>query len=244
MFASSELHKLVAGKHWAEVRERIKLHKAEACKIMNCDSLSDDIQRRVKAYPLHHACFLQAPGYVIIALIQAFPGALQIPDTGYGRLPIHHAILSRGYPETVVEILQRNPEAARTPDSLGRLPLHYALFCKMPIHAVELLIQANPAGIKYQDIKGWTPLHMAGTVSVPLSLVRSMVFACPEVLERLDIHTFCPRDFFIVHDTVTEDVIDFLVLSTPKHIEMVEDVKPLYKEILLRWEDNSAPRYC
>ena len=82
----------------------------------------------------------------------------------------------------------------------------------------------------------------AGAVSVPLPLVRSAVFACPEVLEKVDIHTFCPRDFFIVHYTVTRDVIDFLVLSTPKHVEMVSDVKSLYKEMIKRTEPGTSAR--
>jgi hypothetical protein len=239
MFASSELHKLIANKQWPEAHERIKTHKAEAFKILNCDALTDEIRRKIKAYPLHNACYLQAPGYVITALIEAFPGALKLPDTGYRRLPIHHAILSKGFPETVAELLERYPESAMVQDCLGRLPLHYAMFCKMPVHVVELLIRAHPSGVKVQDIKGWTPLHMAGAVSIPLSLVRSAVFACPEVLEKADIHTFCPRDFFIVHDTVTRDVIDFLVLSTPKHIEMVREVKSLYKDMMKR--NESAP---
>ena len=82
----------------------------------------------------------------------------------------------------------------------------------------------------------------AGAVSVPLPLVRSAVFACPEVLEKVDIHTFCPRDFFIVHYTVTRDVIDFLVLSTPKHVEMVSDVKSLYKDMIKRTEHGTSAR--
>ncbi|KAI2491649.1 hypothetical protein MHU86_22895 [Fragilaria crotonensis] len=239
MFASSELHKLIASKQWAEAHERIATHKAEAFKILNCDSLTDDIRRKIKAYPLHNACFLQAPGYIITALVEAFPGAVKLPDTGYRRLPIHHAILGKGYPETVAELLEKYPESAMVQDCLGRLPLHYAMFCKMPIHVVELIIRAYPAGVKVQDIKGWTPLHIAGAVAVPLPLVRSAVFACPEVLEKVDIHTFCPRDFFIVHDTVTRDVIDFLVLSTPKQIEMMRDVKSLYKQMMKR--GDSAP---
>ena len=238
MFASPVLHKLVANKQWQEAHERVSTHKAEVFKILNCDDLADDVQRKVKAYPIHVACYHQAPGYLVASLLDAYPSAITLPDTGYKRLPIHHAILSKGYPETVMALLERYPESATVADRLGRLPLHYALFCKLPIPIVERLIRLYPGGIKVQDIKGWTPLHLAGAVSVPLPLVRSMVFACPEVLEKADSHTFCPRDFFIVHDTVKREVIDFLVLSTPGHMGMVRDVVPLYKELLERNESD------
>ena len=241
MFASSELHKLIASKQWHKAHERIKSHKAEVFKIRNCEALTDDVMRKISAYPLHNACYLKAPGHLVLALLDAYPRAVQIPDTGYKRLPVHHAMLSGGFPNIVMELLNRFPESAMVPDTLGRLPIHYAMFLKVPIALVDELIRLFPAGVKHQDCKGWTPLHLAGVSRVPLCVVRKMVSACPEALEKIDSHTFCPRDFYIVHDKVTMEVIDFLVLSTPKSMPMNIDVKDLYKDLLDRPAESVRP---
>jgi hypothetical protein len=224
LFASSELHKLVANKQWVDANARINSHKPEVFKIRNCESMTTPFKKCVKAYPLHNACLLQAPTFLVINLVQAFPRAVKIPDTGFGRYPLHHAVISKGYPEIVIHLLEHYPEAAKKLDKDGRLPLHYALFNKMPLQVLALLIQAYPEGVKTQDTKGWTPVHLAGASGAPISVMRMLISTYPEVLELKDVHTFCVRDFSIIHSAVSKEVIDYLVMSTPNSIAMEADV--------------------
>jgi hypothetical protein len=239
MIASTTLHELLSMKMWDEAMLRIRSHPAEVAKICSCRSLTDDIQRRVNAYPLHNACYLNAPYHLILALIDSFPRAVKIPDTGYNRLPIHHAILGKGDPKVVDNLLDRYPESNAWQDGLGRVPLHYALFCQASSFIIEKMIGINSKVIQVQDRNGWTPLHLAGAVSLPTHVVRALVFACPEVLTKVDAQGFCPRDFFIIHDTVDMDVIEFLVEITPKDILMAEDILPIYEMLLNRSLTNA-----
>lgn len=224
MFASSELHKLIVGQKWVQANERIMSHKPEVFKIRNCESMTSKFKKCVKAYPLHNACLLQAPTYLVINLVQAMPRAVMIPDTGLDRYPLHHAVFSKGYPETVVYLLDQYPEAAKKVDSSGRIPLHYALFNKMPISVLEKMIAIYPEGVKVQDTKGWTPVHLAGASGAPLDVMRMLVSKFPEVLELKDIHTFCIRDFCIIHSAVSKEVVEFLVAATPNTMAMEADV--------------------
>jgi len=230
MFASSELHKLIIGQEWVKANVRIMSHKPEVFKIRNCESMATKFKKCVKAYPLHNACLLQAPPYLVINLIQAFPRAVKIPDTGHGRYPLHHAVFSKGYPENVTYLLAQYPEAAMKTDRTGRLPLHYALFNKMPIAVLEKLIAAYPESVKIQDSNGWTPVHLAGASGAPLQVMRMLISPFPEVLELKDVHTFCVRDFCIIHSAVSKEVIEYLIAATPNSMAMEVDVADILEE--------------
>jgi hypothetical protein len=235
---SNELHSLLSKNEWQKAFDRVSKHPTEASKLGICDTMivEDNLLSNgpIRAYPLHYACALCAPGYLISAIQEAYPKALKLTDSIHRRLPIHYAILSRGCPSTVLMLLEKYPISSTISDTYGRIPLHYALFCKMPIPVIEKIVSVFPMGVKVKDNKGWTPLHMSGAVSIPLPLVRTLVFVCPEVLEVMDDHMLCPRDFFIVHNTVSIDVITFLVSSTPKKMEMCNDVLSLYQDILMK----------
>jgi hypothetical protein len=213
IFAKSILFELIEAKQWAEALQRVESHKAEVFKLRKCTPLTDSVMKCVKVHPLHIACFLRAPLYLVLALIKAFPRAVRITDTGYRRLPIHHATMSRGHPEVVLELIRRYPESVAVLDSLRRLPLHYALFTKMPVAVIEEMVRIHPQGIKAQDCKGFTPLHLAGAAGAPISVMRMLVFACPEALELRDRCGLSVRDFCILHQSVSKEVIQFLSSS-------------------------------
>lgn len=229
-FASAALHKLIVRKQWPDALERIKSKPAEVSKIWLCKCLADDIQAAVKAYPLHSACFLEAPITLVIALLDANPRIIKYPDTGHQRLALHHAIIAHGNrmsiknPEVAFELLDRYPLATAKADSVGRLPLHYALFTKMPRSFIDKLVQLYPDGIKHQDITGWTAAHMAGAAGASLDTMRMMVELCPAALEKIDTHGLCLRDMCIVHAKVSRATVDFLIQETPKSIIMPNEV--------------------
>mmetsp|Transcript_4541 Transcript_4541/g.6546 ORF Transcript_4541/g.6546 Transcript_4541/m.6546 type:complete len:249 (-) Transcript_4541:142-888(-) len=229
--ASSELHKLIAtADQWPATLERIKTYPAEVFKVWKLKIRADEIEKVVKLYPLHHCVYNGAPNSVVIPLVEAFPRAIKIPDSGYRRYPLHYAVLSGGHPEVTLELMKRYPKALTKADALGRLPLHYALFLKMPYGVIEKMINLYPEAISHRDYQGWTVAHVAGHAGAPLNYWKLLVRTRPTVIRIPERNGFGIRDFAMINGEVPHDVISYLMRRTPSSIVLDDAVIELYQK--------------
>lgn len=134
--------------------------------------------------PLHEACANGAPPQVITALIGAYPGAVEVQESAYRRLPLHIACRKNANVEVIQILMTQSSRCALEADNLGRLPLHYAISNHVSDEAIDVLLQ-EPGAARGVDRRGWIPLHVACSVGSSTHVVQCLLEAYPEsIVER------------------------------------------------------------
>lgn len=70
-----------------------------------------------------------------------------------------HDVVAAGRLDRAAEMLEQDPDLARSRDRLGKTPLHHAVTFHRP-EALELLL-VHGADLDARDVTGMTPLHVA-----------------------------------------------------------------------------------
>uniref|UniRef100_A0A7S1Z5L4 Uncharacterized protein n=1 Tax=Ditylum brightwellii TaxID=49249 RepID=A0A7S1Z5L4_9STRA len=162
-----------------------------------------------KVLPIHLACSLRAPDYVLSMLLAEYQKCAGKRESGYGRLPLHVACQSGASVGSIGILLEKYPEGPRTRDSLGRLPLHLvclgAPLSSLPssssspspaapplqctpsswdscVSVVDALLAMYPEAAGKVDNQGQMPLHVACSAGAPVGAIRLLIDAFPDAV--------------------------------------------------------------
>lgn len=159
------LVKLIEEQRWTEVKCRLAVFPNEASRTILV-SLSSCTLPTV-CYPLHLACYYQAPLSVIIAFIHYNRDASFQKDTTYGQLPLHYACRNGCALDVIRVLIAINPSSIRSTTEDGSLPLHMA--CKysgeehthgafnQPTQTIQYLVNQYPDSLKIKDKQNRLP---------------------------------------------------------------------------------------
>mmetsp|Transcript_26355 Transcript_26355/g.37131 ORF Transcript_26355/g.37131 Transcript_26355/m.37131 type:complete len:529 (+) Transcript_26355:132-1718(+) len=125
-------------------------------------------------FPLHEACLVRAPLYVIKAIADSFENTLMHAEPSFGRVPLHLALLAGCPEEVLLYLVEKSPESTCQADHLTRVPLHYAFEkCASDLVTIKML-QKGPSAVRAADNEGWLPIHVACYAGT-----------CPEVMTAM-----------------------------------------------------------
>jgi len=113
-------------------------------------------------------------------LIEAYPKAVFLKETGFSRLPIHLSCRSGGSVEVLKVLTKHNPEGAQEKDALGRIPLHYAISNGAVPEIIDELLIVFPDSGRCRDNKGWLPLHVACDCGASYVVIEKLLKSYPE----------------------------------------------------------------
>jgi hypothetical protein len=116
--------------------------------------------------PLHRACALNPPRYVVEELLKAHPNAVSSPEK-YSMLPLHISAAFHANEEVIECLLTKHPEAVQKKDAWNRLPLHIACASGSSLAVINRLLEAFPASLEHRDNWGRTPLNCASQSQCP-----------------------------------------------------------------------------
>jgi len=159
----------------------------------------------VRFLPIHKACVLKPPSYVIEALVKAFPEGPSAKDQD-GWLAIHCAAFYSASDAVITVLLNANPSGSKLKDEEGRLALHYACMKGLPLEVVEALLRSYPKSAQLKDDEGHTPLHMACANIAPLQVVQALIEISPKCAQqrddqgRIPLHHVCSNGELDVND--------------------------------------------
>jgi len=166
-----------------------------------------DKQKAIKRclLPLHAALNLDAPRPVLLAVLEAYPGALQCQND-FGQLPLHLAMKKEVFDlELVDAFLLVYPNGCQVPDQNGHLAV--SLHDKNPTKLFRSIEQrqwdnaVRQVGSYPQEAKVWTfrredqspklrwtlsPLHAAIIYAAPDKVVKAILEAFPEAASKKD----------------------------------------------------------
>ena len=108
---------------------------------------------------LHYACARSMPLAVILALVEAFPASVQVPDKN-GQLPLHLSVMRCADLQIIELLVKTFPAAVMTRDNYSYLPLHHAVEVGASEGIFELLIKSD-RGCTELRVDGRLPLHFA-----------------------------------------------------------------------------------
>jgi len=138
-------------------------------------------------YALHVACLNNAPIWVIRALIQSWPGALQTPA---GKLlPLHEACTAAKSLPTVQLLVEAWPASIqqRTEGFPGYLPLHVALErSEVSLDIIRYLVQQWPAASVQMQSSLWgrSPLEIALASGQSDEIIEYLVQQWPDSVKK------------------------------------------------------------
>jgi len=146
------LERLIVKRAWAHVPRRLKKKYPEEAKqwITIKNSKGRVLFHKL---PLHLVCRLNAPNFIIQALLDIFPESIKQVDDG-GKLPLHHACKPGADPEMIEKLIQLYPESLDTKDHKGMLPLHRASASGADERVIALIFKENPRASLVRDKSG------------------------------------------------------------------------------------------
>ena len=133
--------------------------------------------------PLLKALMYKAPEAVVMALFEAWPGAVKEQSNG-GSIPLHIA-LWKGAPEAVaMALFEAWPDAVKEKSNGGDTPLHIALKKKASEAVAMALIAASPDAAKEKNKFGDIPLHLAVLYKAPEAVTMALIAAWPDAVKE------------------------------------------------------------
>lgn len=192
--------------------------------------------------PLHYAIRLDAPADVISALVNAYAGALQLPDNK-GRLAMHMETSKLNMNNDVVkEFLSVYPDACAVQDLEGRIALSiydknktqlFRLIEAKKWHDAVEYAKANPmeasiwvARLERNENVRWrlTPLHAAVIYGAPPQVIDALLNVDPVGAARKDDEGMLP-----IHSAFRSNsdagVIDLLLKAHPEGIKTKDNLE-------------------
>mmetsp|Transcript_18287 Transcript_18287/g.39567 ORF Transcript_18287/g.39567 Transcript_18287/m.39567 type:complete len:239 (-) Transcript_18287:328-1044(-) len=179
--APSELSRAITDEQWPRAVEIARRFPKQAQQWSKRQGFFEG-RTVANVLPLHEAVVGQAPYDCVVAIVQAWTGALTQLESSYQRLPLHCACRKNADPRVVNFLVQQNKDSGLVPDSLGRLPIHYALSNGADPAVISVLMQANPRAARGMDLRGWMPLHVACSMGASQGVVKSLLDAYPEAV--------------------------------------------------------------
>mmetsp|Transcript_14770 Transcript_14770/g.21096 ORF Transcript_14770/g.21096 Transcript_14770/m.21096 type:complete len:431 (+) Transcript_14770:208-1500(+) len=173
-------------KRWASVVKRCRSlgnEKSEAG--IWVVETNNDGSIRWKSLPLHQACENGAPSEVVKALLEAYPYAVQMKDSG-GDLPLHLACRERASKAVLLTLLEADPKASKVADDEGRLPLHLACRQGADVEVIDQMLIYYHRASRIQDSYFLLPLHWACAQNANASIVKSLLRAHPHAVDEKD----------------------------------------------------------
>ncbi|GKY94475.1 hypothetical protein MPSEU_000413400 [Mayamaea pseudoterrestris] len=150
------LFRLILKKEWKAASARAASHPEEAQTWI----VTKGFNGNLRFLPLHKACVLQPPDYLIEELLRAYnPASMEKDQDGW--LPLHCACFYGANEKVISVLLAANPRGAQSKDDEGRLPLHYACLKGAAQGCVDALLQCFPKGAMSKDDEGRLPIHHA-----------------------------------------------------------------------------------
>jgi hypothetical protein len=136
---------------------------------------------------IHLACALEAPVTVLQGLHAAWTEGLAEPESTYGRLPLHIAVMFGMPCDSLNCLIKMHPKALKIQDAHGRLPIHYG--CKSNGNSRDeknalSLLKAYVDCVMVADLNGFLPLHVACRSANSLPLIRMLIRCRPETIVR------------------------------------------------------------
>uniref|UniRef100_A0A7S1UQR2 Uncharacterized protein n=1 Tax=Grammatophora oceanica TaxID=210454 RepID=A0A7S1UQR2_9STRA len=156
MMMKNDVMALIEKKNWEALIQKTKHDKSIAATMLTAGATG-----KQGNFALHEVCKNQPSVAVLLALIEANPGAVKTKGC-WGYLPLHYACTSDAGKEVVKKLLEVHPGGARTRDEHESvLPLHLA--CKWgnsPDVIIEIMT-TYPEGIFIRDASGRVPMDHA-----------------------------------------------------------------------------------
>jgi ankyrin repeat protein len=211
------LFRLILKKDWKAAASRARDFPAEAATWI----VTKGFHGNLRFLPLHKACVLQPPDFVVTALLAAHPKAAESSDQD-GWLPLHCACFYGGSEKVIDALLQAHSSAAQYKDDDGRLPLHYACLKGSTSNIVDLLLAAYPKASTTKDTEGRLPIHHACSKGAPEPVIDSLLKASPKSAQskddqgRLALHHACRK-------SASERVIRTLLRVYPRAAQIKDD---------------------
>ena len=171
---SGSLSKAIMEKNWNMVISICETSPKLAKVWTKCPGFFDG-HRESKLLPLHQICAANPPNRALEAVLNAYPKALNMKETGYSRLPIHIACHSGPSLEMLHILLRDFPESVSEGDMIGRVPLHYACSNGASLEVVMEIVSASPRCVTIQDMNGWLALHVACRVGAPTAIINYLL---------------------------------------------------------------------
>ena len=171
---SSSLSKAIMEKNWNMVVTICETSPKLAKVWTKCPGFFDG-HRESKLLPLHQICAANPPNSALEAVLNCYPKALNMKETGYSRLPVHIACHSGASLEMLQILLRDFPESVTEGDMIGRVPLHYACSNGASLKVVMEIVSASPRCVAIQDMNGWLALHVACRVGAPTPIVNYLL---------------------------------------------------------------------
>mmetsp|Transcript_6538 Transcript_6538/g.8840 ORF Transcript_6538/g.8840 Transcript_6538/m.8840 type:complete len:295 (-) Transcript_6538:102-986(-) len=190
---SKDLNFLISSEEWLLAQHRCESYPQEVKAWSLCPMLFAG-ELPSKALPIHLACSLRAPDFVLSTLIKIYSKGVGKKESAEGRLPLHLACQSGASVSTVGILLEKYPDGPRTKDTLSRLPLHLACAdtplmstaCSSSrsscVGVVDALLAMYPEAAQMRDDCGQMPLHIACETGAPVGAIRLLIDAFPDAV--------------------------------------------------------------
>ena len=187
--------------------------------------------------PLHLSVSHNGPLTLIKSLLKTWPGAAAAKDAD-GATALHHAVAKRASVDTVVALLEANPEAVKLQSTLkltvpavesvagggltqaiatsadathGFTPLHWALLMRST-DVVELFLKAEGGHGKESAAvpcaAGRLPLHTAAANEASLTTIKAIIEVHPMGLKHTDKHGATPLHHAAAHCAPVESMAE------------------------------------
>lgn len=188
------LFRQILKKDWKSAVDRANNYPEEAATWI----VTKGFNGNLRFLPLHKACVLQPPPYVIDALVRAYADGAKEKDQD-GWLPLHCACFYGADTHVINALLKVNPKASLTKDEEGRLALHYACMKGASSQMVEVLLASFAKGSMTKDDEGRLPVHHACSKNAPDGVVDALLKASPKGAQckddhgRLPLHLACRK---------------------------------------------------
>ena len=145
------VEKLIVKRAWAHLLPRLKRYPEEVKQWTTIKNSKGIII--FHKLPIHLACRLNAPPFIIQSLLDTFPESIKQGDDG-GKLPLHHACTPGTDPELIEKLIRLYPASLHTKDNKGMLPLHRASASGADERVIALIFKENPRASLVRDKSG------------------------------------------------------------------------------------------
>jgi len=134
-------------------------------------------------FPLHSACFHNAPVALIKLLYNAFPRAVQARNSRFtqGDLPLHLSCNCKAPLEVIKYLYDLYPEGIKMGGKYDVLPLVFACRSNAPIETVQFLLSKYPQAAASVDGDETSPLSWA-CANGAFDVIRLLLKACPDAV--------------------------------------------------------------
>lgn len=134
-------------------------------------------------FPLHSACFHNAPITLIKLLINAFPHAVHARNSRFthGDLPLHLSCNCNAPLEVIRYLYDLYPKGIKKGGKYNVLPLVFACRSNAPIETVQFLLSKYPQAAASVDGDKTSPLSWA-CIHGAFDVIRLLHKACPDAV--------------------------------------------------------------